>query len=151
MLRNPNQRCRSKKLNKNNEDENAVLNARFFSFYKGRLAVKIAGFKDRSFSIGAMFISPKLEAGDQYAIDIVKHEYGHTLQLSRLGFFRYMRYIAIPSMKSDPDDPGYFALPWEITADIYGGVDRGQSDEEKQRGEDYINNASPKRSRLNCK
>ena len=126
-------------------DENAVLNARFFSSYKGKLVVKMAGTKDRSFSFGAMFISPKMKAGDPYAINIVKHEYGHTHQLSRLGFFRYIKYIAIPSMKSDPDDPGYFALPWEITADIYGGVDRGFSDEEKQRGEAYLINAAPKR------
>jgi len=140
-----NHRCREKKIDKNNTDEDKVLKARFFSAYKGQLVIKMAGFKDRSFSFGVMFISPKLEAGDQYAIDIVKHEYGHTRQLSRLGFFRYIKYIAIPSMKSEPDDPGYFALPWEITADIYGGVDRGQSDEEKQAGETYLNNAAPKR------
>ena len=122
-----------------------VLNARFFSAYKGKLVIRGAGRRGRSFSIGMMFISPKLKAGDQFAIATVRHEFGHTQQLGRLGLIRYIKYIAIPSMRSDPYDPDYYVLPWEITADIFGGAGRPHSDEEKRRGEAYLDSIAPKR------
>ena len=40
-----------------------------------------------------------------------------------LGFYKYVRYIAIPSLTHrDPTD--YYSNPWELTADLFGGAQR---------------------------
>ena len=128
-----------------NTDENKVLAAKYVSAYRGRLVIKRAGPKGRSFSLFALFISPKLEAGNQYAINTVKHEYGHTLQLKRLGLPVYLKAIACPSMKSGLSGIEYYSQPWEVTADILGGVEREHAEGAEEIGEAYLADRQPRR------
>ena len=121
-----------------NTDEKKVLEARVFSAYKRRFVIRCGGPGGRSFSIGVLFISSKLEAGDGVAADIVRHEYGHTEQLKRLGLFRYLRAIAWPSMRSRKTGVEYFSQPWEVTADMYGGVEREHLAGAEERGLDWL-------------
>ena len=128
-----------------NRDENKVLEARHVSAYKGRLVIKKAGAGRRSFSLWALFISPELAAGDQNAIDTVKHEYGHTEQLKRLGLPAYLKAIGYPSMKSDMPGSAYYSLPWEVTADMLGGVEREHAEGSEEIGEAYLAGRSARR------
>ena len=45
-----------------------------------------------------------------------------TKQLSQLGFWKYLFCIGMPSAFEWGSDDNYYRRPWEITADIYGGV-----------------------------
>jgi len=128
----------------NHEEENRVLQARYVSLYKGKPVIRIAGLGGRSFSLYGLFISPELEPGDRKAIDTVKHEYGHAVQLEQLGIIRYLRHIALPSMSSTVQGASYYEQPWEITADLLGGVDRGHSDAALNAGKDYLASAKRK-------
>ena len=128
-----------------NGDEDKVLDARFISAYKGKLAVKKAGTGGRSFSLGVLFISPELKAGNRYSIDTVKHEYGHTVQLKRLGLAVYLKAVARPSMKSKETGREYYSLPWEVTADMLGGVEREHAEGSEERGEAYLADWLPRR------
>lgn len=61
----------------------------------------------------------------------VKHEYGHTKQYDNMGPVKFIKDIAIPSMRgytksSKGEDIDYYAQPWERGADINGGVNRGE-------------------------
>lgn len=113
-----------KNYNKNNTSESSVLKARFFSSYKGVFVLKLPIGKNAA-SFGILMIGNKVTD-----INIVKHEYGHRLQLKKLGFFKYLVRIAVPSitanllnkMKKLPYD--YYGSPWESSADFLGGVIR---------------------------
>lgn len=58
---------------------------------------------------------------------LLKHEYGHTLQLEELGLIDYCNYVVIPSVLCYwgtefgilPEE-NYFSYPWEYQADQYG-------------------------------
>lgn len=60
--------------------------------------------------------------------NLVRHEYGHTVQSKKIGLADYIRQVAIPSLcgyllNETLLPPGlYYNLPWEYTADVYGGV-----------------------------
>lgn len=98
---------------KHNTDEGKVLSAHYFSCYRG---VRVWKMKlKRSGSVGAIFLDPREDA------DTLRHEYGHTVQLKRLGFFRYLFCIGIPSWRNWGDE-SYYDRPWEVTADLFGGV-----------------------------
>ena len=68
-----------------------------------------------------MFITRETNNRD-YPEDIVRHEYGHTLQLKQLGVIDYALCIALPSWQEWGTNPNYYSRPWEITADVLGGV-----------------------------
>ena len=123
----------------NNTSEDVVLNSNYFSFYKGKLVLRING--DRSGSFGILFITRETNrrANPQ---DVVRHEYGHTVQMDQLGVIDYLLCIGIPSYFEWGSDPNYYRRPWEITADIYGGV-RSRSYPYKyiQEGFDYLENS----------
>lgn len=53
--------------------------------------------------------------------DTIRHEYGHTKQLQQLGVLGYAMCIGLPSWQKWGSGE-YYSKPWEITADIYGGV-----------------------------
>ena len=78
----------------NNESEEKVLESNYFSSYKGVPTFWIGG--NRSGSFDAMFITRETNNRD-YPEDIVRHEYGHTLQLKQLGVIDYALCIALPS------------------------------------------------------
>ena len=103
----------------NNESEEKVLESNYFSSYNGVPTFRICG--NRSGSFGAMFITRETNNRD-YPEDIVRHEYGHTLELKQLGVIDYALCIALPSWQEWGTNPNYYSRPWEITADVLGGV-----------------------------
>jgi len=127
-------------FDRGNTDENKVLNAAWFSAYKGKRVYRMAGFGGRSFCIGAMFISPKETPGNKESVDIVRHEYGHTLQIEKIGMLRYILKIGIPSLfNGRVPVPDYYNLKTEITADVLGGVSRESHTEEAiKAGGEYL-------------
>lgn len=67
-------------------------------------------------------------AADAEGIRTVRHEYGHTQQLERMGLLQFTARVAIPSVTCNLLDRvdmlpcDYYSLPWEYQADMYGGV-----------------------------
>lgn len=110
-----------------NTDEQKVLAARFFSSYKGVPCVKLPIGTD-AFSFGFLFIGRK-----NTDPTVIRHEYGHFLQLKEKGFFRYIREVAIPSVTCYRLDKkralpfSYYGSPWEREADLAGGVNRNDA------------------------
>ena len=109
---------------KNNASEEKVINAHFFSAYKRAFILKLPiGYN--AASLRMIFLGNKIKNPS-----VVKHEYGHRLQFEKMGFFKYIARVAIPSlsanmlykMKKLPYD--YYGSPWEMEADILGGVGR---------------------------
>ena len=106
-----------------NEDEQKVLDASLFAFYKGRLCIKLP-IGENAFSFGVMFIGNNV--GDRRdCINTVRHECGHTVQFGELGVIGYLFNVAIPSVVgywADLPYTEYFSQPWEYGADKAGGV-----------------------------
>lgn len=107
-----------KNFNRNNTDEENVLNSYYFSAYRGKLVLRTN--RNRSGSFGILFITRGTGKRD-YPEDVVRHEYGHTRQLHELGIVKYTLCIGLPSL-FEWGIGEYYSKPWEITADIYGGV-----------------------------
>ncbi len=108
-----------------NTSEETVLEAHYFSAYKGTIAFKLP-IGTNAFSFGFMFIGDKVGDKGLDPINIIKHEYGHSVQFREIGMLNYLKFVAIPSVlgcvfKVDYDV--YFSLPWERIADKFGGVD----------------------------
>lgn len=105
-----------------NTNEEAVLNAEHHAFYKGILYLKVPGYS--AFSFGMVFFGDKIDDKD-----LVRHEYGHTQQLTGVGVKDYMNYVVLPSVtcfwltdfKVIPRNM-YYNLPWEYIANRYGDV-----------------------------
>ncbi len=115
------------KYDKYNESEEIVLESHYFSSYKGVLVIRTNG--NRSGSFGVIFLTRESNDRD-YPEDVVRHEYGHTKQLEQLGVIKFAYCIGLPSWLQWGTG-NYYDKPWEITADIYGGVqsrDHSQSD-----------------------
>ena len=109
-----------------NTSEAAVLEAEDFAFYKGVLVIRTKTGNADSFSFGIIFLGDGADVNDA---DLLRHEYGHYLQLREIGLFGYITYVAIPSAyyfhqtkngKYSWDE--YYNRPWEYIADVYGGV-----------------------------
>jgi len=133
-----------------NTCEKAVLDAHYFSAYRGRRVIKAGGPGGRSFSLYIMFISKKAAAGGAGGVNLVRHEYGHTVQLRRIGLIPYLFGIAIPSARSGRvPEPEYYDLVTEVTADKLGGADRPHSSEAVQAGEAYLKSLGKKVPRKN--
>ena len=116
---------------KNNVSEACVLAAHFFSSYKGVTVFRIGG--KRSGAFGAIFLTRKNSDADT-----VRHEYGHILQLRRLGVLKYAICIFLPSWRRWGSDK-YYEKPWEITADILGGARAGKHAADKiAAGQAYL-------------
>lgn len=111
----------------NNTDENVVLKSDFFSFYKGVPVIRTNG--KRSGSFGVIFLTRSTNNLD-YPEDTLRHEYGHVLQLEEMGLFTYSLCIFLPSWQMWGSD-NYYEKPWEITADILGGVQSRMHTQEK--------------------
>jgi hypothetical protein len=110
-----------------NDDETNVLQSKVFSSYKGTLVLKhnISGIT--SFSISNTIILNENNNIYNGGIDTVKHEWGHIVQQSLMGTPKYITRIAIPSVISciaNPSSKLYYSLPWERTADYFGGAER---------------------------
>lgn len=105
-----------------NTSEQAVLESQYFSAYKGKLVIRMGGVDHRSGSFGPVLFIDHVVDNRSDRIQTVQHEYGHTKQFDELGLKDYLLYVLIPSFcEWGPEE--YYLKPWEITADIYGGVD----------------------------
>ncbi len=124
-----------------NTDTDVVRKANLFSSYNGVFVVIVDA--PSAYSYGSTLYLRKSEDPET-----IQHEYGHSLQEDKLGGFAYTVGIAIPSVtynaidkELDLPDNIYFSMPWEITADMFGGVKRGQSyylDGAREAGLDYF-------------
>jgi len=101
-----------------NESEEKVLESNYFSSYKGVPVFRTNG--NRSGSFGAIFLTRETNQRNNPE-DVVRHEYGHTVQLRELGVINYTMCIMIPSWQMWGSKE-YYTKPWEITADLYGRV-----------------------------
>ena len=119
-----------------NTDEMKVLASKKVSFYKGVPVYRMD--YERSGPFGAIFLSRGYTDSNgifyvENNPDTVRHEWGHTVQQFILGPIPYGLYIGIPSWREWSTRP-YYARPWEITADIFGGVSpQSTSDKRKPR------------------
>ena len=111
-----------------NDDETTVIDSKKVSFYKGAPVFRGDYPDGRSFSFGALFLDNGLSNANTSSNgdppeETVKHEWGHTIQLGLLGPINYGLGIGIPSCFgwSRKD---YYDRPWEVTADLFGGVQR---------------------------
>ena len=107
----------------NNTSEKKVLESNYVSAYKNTIVIKIPGSSGVSFGV--------IDVGNKTtSTNLVKHEYGHRLQLENMGVINYTTDIAIPSVTANllqrmgklPYD--YYGSPWEAGADELGGVHR---------------------------
>ena len=104
-----------------NTDEQVVLYAQYFAFYKGAPVIKVKALGGRGASFGLIILGPDVDA------QTVRHEYGHFLHLLFIGLENYISHVAIPSLTASwsnvPYDK-YYSEPQEYIADILGGVNR---------------------------
>ena len=127
-----------KNFNIKNKSEKKVLKSNYFSAYKGKVVVRTN--LNRSGSYGALFITRETNQRKNPE-DVVRHEYGHTKQLDKLGVVKYTACIGVPSL-FEWGDGEYYDKPWEVTADIYGDVQsRNPSDASVAEGFDYLENS----------
>ena len=113
-----------KNFNRDNADEHKVLDAHYFSAYKRVFVLKAPiGYSGASY--GIILVGNKVKD-----VKLVKHEYGHYLQLKQNGILRYTKEVAIPSVRANIKyrkgklGGNYYSLPWEAEADRLGGVQR---------------------------
>ena len=117
-----------REFDRGNTDEQKVLDAVFFSAYRGMNVIKNRLPGTTSFCIfKTLFINGTKKKKYMTNADSVRHEYGHSLQEEYMGFFRYLKRVAIPSVKGYrkglPTEE-YYAQKWEHDADILGNVKR---------------------------
>ena len=114
-----------------NKNEYATLNSSKVSFYKGVPVFRTAA-GGRSGSFGAIFLAKGS------GIDSIHHERGHNCQLMMMGIANYGFMIGLPSWREWSTRP-YYDRPWDITADVFGGVTgRTHSQADINRGYWYL-------------
>ena len=109
-----------KNLNPFNQDESVATKAKIISYYKGALVIRHDIPNTASASIlGTIFLNKNHSNAQS-----LTHEWGHTIQELLLGPAAYIATIAIPSVISyyiASSDTDYYSLPWERTAEWFGG------------------------------
>lgn len=114
-----------------NTNEQTVLSSKKVSFYKG---VPVFKFNyNRSGSFLAIFLYNRTSN-----INTIRHEWGHNIQQLILGPIKYGLCIGLPSWLEWSNN-SYYDRPWEITADIFGGVTRKHSISDILKGYSYLN------------
>jgi len=104
-----------------NQSEKVVFEANYFSAYKGTLVLKTS--LEKSGSFGIIVLSRKHQQPN-----VLKHEYGHRVQLEQKGLVKYTFEVAVPSLTINylanknklPYD--YYSYPWEAEANKLGGA-----------------------------
>ena len=123
----------------NNEDEQTVLDSDYISFYRGVPVIRTNG--DRSGFWGVIFLTHETNTYENPA-GMVRHEYGHAIQMQRLGIIRYTSNILIPSWLQWGTNPDYYSREVEVTADYFGGVtSRSHTYEDIAAGFSYLENS----------
>ncbi len=101
-----------------NNDEDAVINSKKVSFYKGVPVTKQN--VDRSYNVfGAIALNSDSD------VNTLKHEYGHSFQQLVLGPINYLFTVGIPSaaeFQKDKYENHYYDTPWESIASQKGGA-----------------------------
>ena len=118
-------------LNPFNQSESVVLNSKVLSFYKGETVVRHSVPNSSSLQIfGTIFLNSNL-IYDSYGRMTLNHEWGHGVQ-ERILVPAYLFTVAVPSLayyrydvKHNGTTRDYYSMPWERTADLLGGVNRG--------------------------
>ena len=111
-----------------NTDPKAALDGKGITFYNGVPVIHLP-FELTPFSFGVIVLGSKITSND-YGIQMLNHEYGHTLQLKKYGVVSYTCTIAIPSVICNRLDKysmlpwDYYSSPWEFEADQLAGVTR---------------------------
>ena len=123
-----------------NHIENAVfnnLNDDGYSFYGGAPVVN-AGEGSSAFTYGIIFMQTGGNA------NLLRHEYGHTKQMQKLGLIGYTVSVVIPSvtcynLQSHGILPSslYYSLPWEYKADEMGGASHTYASWAKTNSDNY--------------
>ena len=119
----------------NNTDELTVYEANYFSCYNDRLIIlHSSNFLTSGSFLGTIFLNHnnRQKAEDNaYAIEVLRHEYGHSLQEEEMGTLRYLCKIGIPSVvynlisrNSQVLLDNYESMPWEYDADRRVGIQR---------------------------
>lgn len=131
-------------LNMLNRCMNTIFATNFISAYRGQLVLKVP-FEGRSASLGPVMVLMNDVVNDVEGRELIRHEWGHFVEFQRLGWFRYFVGIGIPSWRggyaSVAQRGPYYAQPWEIFADLFGGVggeDRTHSLEAMELGLQYM-------------
>lgn len=108
-----------------NQDESVALNSKVFSFYKGEAVIRHWTSLSSCQIFGTIFLkSTKSYNAD--GIETINHEFGHGIQERFMGL-GYLIKVAIPSVITywcNVHGSDYYSMPWERTADFFGGVDR---------------------------
>ena len=98
----------------------------WLNVYKGVPMITIPDSNLSSFSFGFMFVEKSSTSNNT----TINHEWGHTRQMLLLGIGDYFNMIGVPSMITNLIDRSYtvdyYNMPWEITADMFGGIKRPQ-------------------------
>lgn len=119
-----------------NSDENLVASSKKVSFYKGVPIFRTKSSSSGSF--GVIILTRDIfegETGHKWTPqESVKHEWGHNIQQLLYGPIPYLINIGIPSAFIDNRDN----TPWEIMADIFGGVDRKYNEDDVKKGWAYF-------------
>ncbi|WP_438848863.1 RHS repeat domain-containing protein [Anaerocaecibacter muris] len=114
-----------------NSNENAVLNSSKVSFYKGAPVFRTDFSRSGTF----MGIFLRRNVSD---VDEVRHEWGHIIQQGLTGAAKFGLTFAITS-SAELSNKYYYDRPWEITADILGGVQgRTHSSKNVRKGWGYL-------------
>ena len=113
-----------------NSNAEATVNSNKVSFYKG-VPVFRTNLK-RSGSCYAIFLNQNSDS------DELMHERGHNSQAMSMGIANFALMIGLPSALNW-SSRSYYDRPWEVTADVLGGVEgRPHTQENVNRGYWYL-------------
>ena len=107
-------------------EELAVLNTTGFSLYNNIPVLKLPFGENVGFSAGMIILGAGLNA-DENGISTLRHEYGHVVHLSQIGWESYITWVLIPSVTNYWRGVlyvDYYSQPWEYIADKLGNVNR---------------------------
>ena len=109
-----------------NQDASIALNSKVFSFYNGEAVIRHnLSIGSSSQIFGTIFLKINVK-NNPYGINTLNHEFGHGIQERFMGL-GYLSRVAIPSVITywcKVYGSSYYSMPWERTADWFGGVDR---------------------------
>lgn len=96
------------------------------AFYKGVPVIHGIVQEDSGFSAGLIFLGSSVKA-NEFGVSTLRHEYGHVLHLSQIGWESYFVWVLVPSVTNyfrGVPYQDYYSQPWEYIADVLGGVKR---------------------------
>lgn len=102
-----------------NDPYDVIKYCKYICFYRGTRIVRHSVSGLSSWAIFQTIYLNDLEADPM----TVQHEYGHIIQERDIGSFAYLVRIFTPSIIGCTlKVQNYYDQPWELTADIFGGV-----------------------------